>query len=78
MRALYSLTYSISSVEDGGNNFASVYHKGGLVIMRAVKDAVRRLSEESDRSHEYIFTHSLSGGTGSGLTACELTDLKCD
>lgn len=49
------------------NNWATGYYTDGAEIIDSVIDVVRREAEASDCLQGFQLTHSLGGGTGSGL-----------
>ncbi|XP_014247182.1 tubulin alpha-3 chain-like isoform X1 [Cimex lectularius] len=63
--------------ESGG-----LYSRGNFVVAEEVVDKVvkyvRQMAEESDNPCGFLFTHSLGGGTGSGVTARLLNVLKTE
>lgn len=58
------------------SNFAKGHYTNGADMMETVLDCVRKEIERCDRLHGFQLTHSLGGGTGSGLGALLLTKLN--
>ncbi|CAI4230551.1 unnamed protein product [Auanema sp. JU1783] len=58
-----------------GNNWASGYVQGNEVNER-ILDIIEREVENSDRMDGFLFTHSVSGGTGSGLGSHILENVR--
>ena len=67
----YDDQYLISGKEDAGNNYARGYYQIGreLIKENEIMGKLRKLIETFDNLDEFIFNHSVGGGTGSGLTA---------
>lgn len=60
-----------------GNNWAKGHHTEGLELVDCVLDIVRREAENCECLQGFQLTHSLGGGTGSGmgtLLLCRLMD----
>ncbi|VDO78906.1 unnamed protein product [Heligmosomoides polygyrus] len=58
-----------------GNNWASGYGQGGEVYEQ-IMDIIERESENSDQMDGFLFTHSVSGGTGSGMGSLILEKIR--
>ncbi|ETN76571.1 tubulin gamma chain family protein [Necator americanus] len=58
-----------------GNNWASGYGQGGEVYEQ-ILDIIERESENSDQMNGFLFTHSVSGGTGSGMGSLILEKIR--
>ena len=50
-----------------GNNWAKGHYTEGAELINSVLDVVRKQAEECDCLQGFQFTHSLAGGTGSGM-----------
>ena len=50
-----------------GNNWAKGYYTEGAELIESVVDVLRHESESCDSLQGFQLTHSLGGGTGSGL-----------
>jgi len=59
-----------------GNNWAKGYYTEGAEIMEEVMDAVRREAEACESVSGFQVTHSLGGGTGSGMGTLLLTRIN--
>lgn len=57
----------ISGKEDAANNYARGHYTVGREILGDVLDRIRKLADQCDGLQGFLFTHSLGGGTGSGL-----------
>lgn len=57
----------VSGQNGAGNNWAKGYYSEGSEIIDMVLDQVRKEAENCDVLQGFQFTHSLGGGTGSGL-----------
>lgn len=66
-RNLYQSEYLINEKEDAANNFARGYYTIGRNILDLALAKIRNIIEKCDNTQGFIFTHSLSGGTGSGF-----------
>ncbi|VDM59452.1 unnamed protein product [Angiostrongylus costaricensis] len=58
-----------------GNNWASGYGQGSEVYEQ-ILDMIERESENSDQMDGFLFTHSVSGGTGSGMGSLILEKIR--
>jgi len=61
-----------------GNNWAKGHYTVGAELVESVMDVVRKEAEGCDRLQGFQFTHSLGGGTGSGLGTLLLSKMKED
>ena len=68
-RNLYQSEYLVNGKEDAANNFARGYYTIGKEIVDLALAKIRNIMEKCDNTQGFIFTHSLAGGTGSGLGA---------
>jgi len=59
-----------------GNNWAKGHYTEGAEIVDSVLDVVRKESEQCDRLQGFQLTHSIGGGTGSGLGTLLVSKLK--
>lgn len=66
----------ISGESGAGNNWAKGYYTEGAELMDQVLDAVRREVEQADSLQGFQVTHSLGGGTGSGMGTLLLSRIK--
>ncbi|KAJ1362004.1 Tubulin gamma chain [Parelaphostrongylus tenuis] len=58
-----------------GNNWASGYGQGSEVYEQ-ILDIIEREAENSDQMDGFLFTHSVSGGTGSGMGSLILEKIR--
>jgi tubulin beta len=56
-----------------GNNWAKGYYTEGAEMIEQIMDCVRHESERCDSLQGFQLTHSLGGGTGSGLGSLVLS-----
>ena len=61
-----------------GNNWAKGHYTEGADMVDAVLDIVRKEAENADCLQGFQMTHSLGGGTGSGLGTLLLTKIRED
>jgi len=66
-RNLYQPEYLISGKEDAANNYARGYHTIGRQFVDLPLAKIRHILEKCDNFQGFIISHSLGGGTGSGL-----------
>ena len=59
-----------------GNNWAKGYYTEGLEIVEDIMDLVRKESESCDCLQAFQLSHSLGGGTGSGLGTLLLSRIR--
>ncbi len=60
----------------GANNYAKGYLGEGREMIDKVMDAVRKEVEKTNSLQGFIMTHSIGGGTGSGLSSLILEKIK--
>lgn len=65
--ALFDDTQYVMDVYGAGNNFAHGHFEYGPQYRSRFEEGLRRNSENCDSLQTFIVTHSLSGGTGSGV-----------
>ena len=58
----------IAGKEDAANNYIRGHYTIGKYICDDVLEQVRKEVEKAESLQGFIFTHSINGGTGSGLT----------
>ncbi|CAG84425.1 DEHA2A02992p [Debaryomyces hansenii CBS767] len=68
----------IAGKEDAANNYARGHYTVGREMLDDILDRVRRMSDQCDGLQGFLFTHSLGGGTGSGLGSLLLEQLSID
>ena len=59
-----------------GNIYSKGFYSEGSFIIDEVLEAVQKQSEMCDSLHGFQLCHSISGGTGSGLTSLALSHMK--
>ena len=59
-----------------GNNWAKGHHTEGAELIDEVVDVIRKEAESCDCSQGFPITHSLGGGTGSGLDTSLLMKIR--
>lgn len=73
---LFSKNNLISLNQDSACTFCSAYCTLGQELTGVCFDSIRKLVEECDNLQGFIFTHSIGGGTGSGLGSLLLQHLS--
>ncbi|SCU96448.1 LAFA_0G06392g1_1 [Lachancea sp. 'fantastica'] len=68
----------ISGKEDAANNYARGHYTVGRELLDDILDRIRKISDQCDGLQGFLFTHSLGGGTGSGLGSLLLEQLSID
>merc|ERR1712165_84135 len=59
-----------------GNNWAKGHHTEGAELVESVLDVVRKESEGCDCLQGFQLTHSLGGGTGSGMGTLLISKIR--
>jgi tubulin beta len=59
-----------------GNNWAKGYHTDGAELSHSILDVVRKEAEVCDHLQGFQVSHSIGGGTGSGLGSLLIEKLK--
>nr|ACN61492.1 beta-tubulin T4 [Euplotes focardii] len=59
-----------------GNNWAKGHYTEGVELIDSVLDVIRKESEECDCLQGFQITHSLGGGTGSGMGTLLISKIK--
>ncbi|SCU99901.1 LAME_0G06260g1_1 [Lachancea meyersii CBS 8951] len=77
-RELFHPEQLISGKEDAANNYARGHYTVGRELLDDILDRVRKISDQCDGLQGFLFTHSLGGGTGSGLGSLLLEQLSID
>jgi tubulin alpha len=78
MAAMFHPEFLLSGKEDAANNFARGHYTVGKEIIDKVNDRLRKLVDNCDNVQGFIITHSVGGGTGSGLGALILERVAVD
>ncbi|XP_024209381.2 tubulin beta-8 chain isoform X2 [Pan troglodytes] len=66
----------ISGQCGAGNNWAKGHYTEGVELMESVMDVVRKEAESCDCLQGFQLTHSLGGGTGSGMGTLLLSKIR--
>jgi len=75
---LFHSEFLINGKEDAANNFARGHYTVGKEIMDKVNDRLRKMVDNSENVQGFIVTHSVGGGTGSGLGMLILERIAVD
>jgi len=75
---LFHSEFLVNGKEDAANNFARGHYTVGKEIMDKVNDRLRKMVDNSENVQGFIVTHSVGGGTGSGLGMLILERLAVD
>ena len=75
---LFHSEFLVNAKEDAANNFARGHYTVGKEIMEIVNDRLRKMVDNSENVQGFIVTHSVGGGTGSGLGMLILERLAVD
>lgn len=65
--SLFEETQYIMDVSGSGNNFAHGFAEYGPKYRGQFEESIRRVAEQCDSLQTFVLTHSLGGGTGSGV-----------
>lgn len=68
----------ITGKEDAANNYARGHYTTGRELLDDVSDRIRKMADQCDGLQGFLFTHSLGGGTGSGLGSLLLEQFSND
>ncbi|KAF7314380.1 Tubulin beta chain [Mycena kentingensis (nom. inval.)] len=74
--ALFRPDNFVFGASGAGNNWAKGYYTEGAELVDSVLDVVRREAEGTDSLQGFQVTHSLGGGTGSGLGTLLLSKIR--
>lgn len=66
----------IAGQNGAGNNFAKGYYTEGAELIDSVLEVARKEAEKAEMLQGFSLTHSLGGGTGSGLGTNLLSKLR--
>jgi tubulin beta len=66
----------ITGQSGAGNNWAKGYYTEGAEMIDQVMDTVRHEAERCDSLQGFQLTHSLGGGTGSGMGSLILSKVR--
>ncbi|KAH3661658.1 hypothetical protein OGAPHI_006508 [Ogataea philodendri] len=68
----------ITGKEDAANNYARGHYTVGRELLDDISDRLRKMTDQCDGLQGFLFTHSLGGGTGSGLGSLLLEQFSND
>lgn len=74
--SLYPREYLLSGTQDAGNMYARGRYSVGREIIEPILDRLGRIAERTDDLQGIVVTHSLGGGTGSGLTSLLMESIR--
>jgi tubulin beta len=74
--SIFSPDSFISGENGAGNNWAKGFYTEGAELLDRVMEYIRRESEHCDSLQGFQLTHSLGGGTGSGLGSLILSKVN--
>ena len=73
----YFTVYLFSTGQSGaGNNWAKGHYTEGAELVDSVLDVVRKETENCDCVQGFQLTHSLGGGTGSGMGTLLISKIR--
>merc|ERR1719282_761613 len=75
---LFHPEFLLNGKEDAANNFARGHYTVGKEILDQVNDRLRKLVDNSQNVQGFVVSHSVGGGTGSGLGALILERIAVD
>ncbi|XP_074094470.1 tubulin epsilon chain [Cotesia typhae] len=73
LRNLFDQTCTVTNYPGSGNNWAVGYYTHGRNYHDKLEETIRKTAERCDSLHGFLLTHSLGGGTGSGLGTATLS-----
>ncbi|XP_017722076.1 PREDICTED: tubulin beta chain-like, partial [Rhinopithecus bieti] len=69
-------TFPLAGQSGAGNNWAKGHYTEGAELVDSVLDVVRKESESCDCLQGFQLTHSLGGGTGSGMGTLLISKIR--
>jgi tubulin alpha len=72
---MFNPNFMLAGIEDAANNFARGHYTVGKEMIDAVDEKLRQLSDCATNVQGFVVTHSVGGGTGSGMGALLLERL---
>ncbi|VEL15416.1 unnamed protein product, partial [Protopolystoma xenopodis] len=75
-RQLWNPQFMMSGKEDAASNYARGHYTVGKQYLEGLVNSIRKCVESTDNLAAFKVIHSLSGGTGSGMTALLLQHLS--
>lgn len=76
--AIFNPDFIYNDQASAGNVFASGFYSVGSEIIDEVMEGVRKQAEKCDVMEAFQVTHSIGGGTGSGLGSLIMNELKSE
>merc|ERR1712061_389682 len=76
--AIFHPDFLLPGKEDAANNFARGHYTVGKKMIDKVNDRLRKLVDNYDNVQGFVVSHSVGGGTGSGLGALILERIAVD
>lgn len=73
---LFNPDYCVTGAHGAGNNWATGYYTNGSALMDCILEASRKQAEKCDCLQGFQNTHSIGGGTGSGLGSLLINRLR--
>ncbi|CAD8053530.1 unnamed protein product [Paramecium primaurelia] len=77
-RQLFHPGYLISGKEDAADIFSRGYYSIGRKLINLYEDRIRKLADNCTNLQGFLISHSIGGGTGSGLGSLLLERLSID
>ena len=74
--SLFKPDAAVRGTSGAGNNWAKGHYTEGAELIDAVLDVVRKEAEGCDCLQGFNLTHSLGGGTGSGMGTLLISKLR--
>ena len=75
LKDIFEARQCVSDQSGAGNNWARGHLHYGPLYKEEIEEKVRQAAEHCDSLQGFFFSHSLGGGTGSGLGSYILQDL---
>lgn len=66
---MFDAEFLIHGREGAANNYARGYYTNGKELMNEIERKLDTISDKVDHIDAFMITHSLGGGTGSGLSS---------
>lgn len=76
--AIFNPDYIYHDQPGAGNLFASGFYSVGSEIIEEVMEGIRKHAEKWEALEAFQLTHSIGGGTGSGLGSRIMQEIKCE
>eukprot|EP01084_Bolivina_argentea_P291169 500399_1 len=77
-KSLLNKSYLINGKHDSSSNFANAYHISGKQMIDSISNQLRNAVDACDNLQGFIINHSISGGTGAGLTSLIMEQIAND